>query len=71
MSENEGNGGPAQHHLPVAPAGFAAVGGRAIEIIYSMGLLAVRVMAMRASAPSRTTVNISSGPSRSDAAALK
>jgi hypothetical protein len=43
---------------------------RAIEIIYSTGLLVVRVMATRASTPSRTTVNISSRPSRSDAAAL-
>ena len=63
-------GGPAQHHLPVAPAGDVSVGGRAIEIIDSMGLLVVRVLARRPSMPSRVTVNISSSPSRSDAAAL-
>src|ERR1700739_3165595 len=43
---------------------------RAIEIIDSMGLLVVRVLARRPSMPSRATVNISSSPSRSDAAAL-
>src|SRR6478752_5358719 len=43
---------------------------RAMEIIDSMGLLVVRVLARRPSMPSRATVNISSSPSRSDAAAL-
>jgi hypothetical protein len=43
---------------------------RAIEIIDSIGLLVVRVLARRPSMPNLLTVNISSSPSRSDAAAL-
>ncbi len=43
---------------------------RAIEIIDSIGLEVVRVLASRPLIPSLLTVNISSSPSRSDAAAL-
>ena len=42
---------------------------RAMEIIDSTGLLVVNVLARRPSMPRRATVNISSSPSRSDAAA--
>jgi hypothetical protein len=42
---------------------------RAIEIIESIGFEVTRVVASRPSMPSRATVNISSSPSRSDAAA--
>jgi hypothetical protein len=41
-----------------------------MEIIDSTGLLVVGVLARRPSMPSGVTVNISSSPSRSDAAAL-
>jgi hypothetical protein len=41
---------------------------RAMEIIDSTGLLVVGVLASRPSMPQRATVNISSSPSRSDAA---
>ena len=63
-------GGPAQHHLAVAPRVTLRLVVRAMEIIDSMGLLVVRVLARRPSMPRRATVNISSSPSRSDAAAL-
>ena len=42
---------------------------RAMEIIDSMGLLVVRVLARRPSMPRRATVNISSSPSSRLAAA--
>jgi hypothetical protein len=41
----------------------------AMEIIDSTGFDVVNVLARRPSMPSRVTVNISSSPSRSDAAA--
>jgi hypothetical protein len=50
MSENEGNGGPHSTTCPSRQRVSLRLVVRAIEIIYSMGLLAVRVMATRADA---------------------
>src|SRR6202011_1209657 len=62
-------GGPAQHHLPVAQRVTLRLVVRAMEIIDSTGFDVVSVLASRPSMPRRATVNISSSPSRSDAAA--
>src|SRR6266536_2373458 len=60
--------GPAQHHLPVAPAGDVAVGG-ARDRDHRLGLDVVSVLARAPVMPSRATVNSSGRPSRRLAAA--
>ena len=53
---------PAQHHLPVPPAGDVPIVARAIEIIDSTGVELVNVVASVPVIPRRATVNRSGRP---------